>query len=1681
MNYTAKRNHFYPIFIFFTYLSVHPSKFAFSADTLTATQSLSHGQTLLSAGKAFELGFFSPENSPNWYIGIWYKNIPIRTYVWVANRDNPLTNSSGVLKISNRSIVLFNQFEKPLWKSNQTNALNPVLQILDTGNLVLREAEEAKGGKKGEFLWQSFDYPTDTLLPDMKLGWDLGKCLNRYLSSWRRRDDPGTGDFNFKLDFNGFPEIFLWNNDHRFYRSGPWNGLRFSGVPEMKPLDEISFDFEINKKEVFYSFHISSNTLYSRLTVTSSGELQRFTWIPDSQIWNPFWYAPKDQCDHYMECGPYGICDSNASPVCKCMRGFEPKNPQAWNLRDGSGGCVRKTEIECLNDKFLHLKNMKLPESSATFVDRNLGIRECEIMCLRNCSCTAFANSNITNQGSGCVFWVDDLLDMRQYSAGGGQDLFVRLAASDIGDGRNLGSLVIGISVGIGVLLLGFGGFLWKRKRFLSVCKEHKDVSIQQRSQDLMLNEVVISSKRDYSGEKEQDELELPLFDFATISTATDNFSDENKLGQGGFGCVYKAKLVEGQEVAVKRLSKTSGQGVEEFKNEVKLIARLQHRNLVRLLGCCIEIDEKMLIYELMENKSLDSLIFNKDRSSLLNWQRRFNIVCGIARGLLYLHQDSRFRIIHRDMKASNILLDEEWNPKISDFGMARIFGGDQTEAVTMRVVGTYGYMSPEYAMDGNFSAKSDVFSFGVLVLEIVSGNKNRGFYHSNSELNLLGHAWRLWKDGNGLELLDTSVGSSFSASEVLRCIQVGLLCVQERAEDRPTMASVVLMLSSETATMPQPKTPGYCLGRNPFQTDSSSGKQDETFTVNQVTVSMLHKDHPRQITTDHDFDGQEHDDCVNRSSMKVFFSILICFFVLFFFKLSNAVDTLKVNQTLTDNGKTLVSTGGSFELGFFSPWNSSSRYVGIWFKNVPQQTVVWVANRNNPLSDSTGFLTISTTGTILLLGNQSSTPIWSSLSAAAPNNPVLQLLDSGNLVVRNGSKGNYLWQSFDHPCDTLIPGMKLGSDLLTNRSWELTSWKSLQDPSDGDYTYKLDPHGIPETLLYAGSNVVYRSGPWDGVRFGGGVPLGVNAVFSPIFVFNSTFAYYSFVNVDSTTISRFVVNKTSLLEHLMWNQRRNEWVRIAAMQSDKCDIYNRCGPNGFCNANRQLLCRCPTGFIPKVPKDWNDLDPSGGCVRRTPLNCSTNVNIGFRKFSGLKLPNSLQFLVNKTALTSFECEKACQRNCSCMAYAKTEVSGCVAWFGNLLDLREYSEGGQDLYIKMASSDLADSNKDIRRVVIIVVSIVTGVLVVAVIWFAFQKRISNGKIGTNFTGDDNPTEVEEDMDQLPLFDFVSILSATDNFSYANKIGEGGFGAVYKGELPNGSKVAVKRLSKDSGQGVKEFKNEVIFISKLQHRNLVRLLGCCIHGEERMLVYEYLQRRSLDLCLFDQTRGTCLDWQTRFNIIVGIARGLLYLHRDSRLRIVHRDLKANNILLDDEMNPKISDFGLARSFGVDQNEANTNRVVGTYGYMSPEYAIDGFFSVKSDVFSFGVLVLEILSGKKNRGFYHPDHDLNLLGHAWRLWIDERPVELMDSFMEKPVPISDFLKCIHVGLLCVQQRPEDRPIMPSVVLMLDSENAVLPQPKQPGFYTERFPIDTDSSSSWVKPSTPNEVTVTMEQGR
>ncbi|XP_073056026.1 cysteine-rich receptor-like protein kinase 15 isoform X2 [Primulina eburnea] len=305
------------------------------------------------------------------------------------------------------------------------------------------------------------------------------------------------------------------------------------------------------------------------------------------------------------------------------------------------------------------------------------------------------------------------------------------------------------------------------------------------------------------------------------------------------------------------------------------------------------------------------------------------------------------------------------------------------------------------------------------------------------------------------------------------------------------------------------------------------------------------------------------------------------------------------------------------------------------------------------------------------------------------------------------------------------------------------------------------------------------------------------------------------------------------------------------------------------------------------------------------------------------------------------------------------------------------------------------------------------------------------------------------------YDFSGIKAATNDFSVSTELGQGGFGVIYKGKLTNGQDIAVKRLSLDSRQGDAEFKNEVLLVAKLQHKNLVRLLGFSIEGKERLLVYEFVKNRSLDKFIFDPIRHNDLDWETRYKIICGISKGLQYLHEESRLKIIHRDLKASNVLLDGDMNPKIADFGMARLFDVNETQANTNKIVGTYGYMSPEYAMHGQFSAKSDVFSFGVLILEIISGKQNRSYKNGEDVEDLLSLVWKHWRQGTAEDIINPVLLRvgSNTLRGILRCIHIGLLCVQDNPSDRPAMGSVVFMLGSSIMSLPAPFEPTHSTTR----------------------------
>ncbi|KAL9460500.1 hypothetical protein AB3S75_003659 [Citrus x aurantiifolia] len=789
-------------------------------DKLLRGEHLKDGDELVSAFGYFRMGFFSPDGSENRYLGVWYYrptdpsvfgyyNSERNKPVWVANRNNPILDKSGSLTIDSTdgNLKILHNGGNPIVITSVKADGNTSASLLKTGNLVLYEMN-SDGSERRE-LWQSFDYPTDTLLPGMKLGINLQTGHQWFLQSWISDFSPAQGSYTLGIDPNVPNQLIIW-----------WRG-------------DVYWTSEILPKGWFHSYSLVSDGY--NFGYTSSEHEKYFNYSANETITS----FPVLRLTANGLSGPLYAHGFVKSPSCrKYFSYFEYK----YGVMNGDG--------------------FKFKESD------NMTLSDCEVKCFQNCSCVAYASINESND-TGCEIWssgtkftgtsfTDDhrIIFMAREAKGKmwWQWLIVALgipllcSMSYLARRKYKGeeekkrmSLAIAVGAALLIPLLCYLCYLILRKL---KAKVENIVNRQKLLRELGDNAslpTIFGNRKTQANKDQTMKRDLKIFDFQTIAAATDNFSPGNRLGQGGFGPVYKGKLLDGQEIAIKRLSKSSGQGIVEFKNEAKLIAKLQHTNLVTLLGCSLHKGERLLVYEYLPNKSLDFFIFDSSKKELLDWKKRFNIIEGIVQGLLYLHKYSRLRVIHRDLKASNVLLDDQMNPKISDFGMARTFAMNELEANTNRIVGTHGYMSPEYVMNGIVSMKSDVYSFGVLVLEIISSKKNNGCYDTERPLNLVGYAWQLWNEGKALELIDTTLHESCSPDEVTRCIHVGLLCVQDKATDRPTMSDVASMLTNDTMALPTPKQPAFFINiSSDYEEPEVTEIKLEVCSVNDVTISRM-------------------------------------------------------------------------------------------------------------------------------------------------------------------------------------------------------------------------------------------------------------------------------------------------------------------------------------------------------------------------------------------------------------------------------------------------------------------------------------------------------------------------------------------------------------------------------------------------------------------------------------------------------------------------------------------------------------------------------------------------------------------------------------------------------------------------------------------------------------------------
>ncbi|MED6111355.1 hypothetical protein PIB30_051606 [Stylosanthes scabra] len=503
-------------------------------------QSLPDGNNLVSEDESFEMGFFSPGNNSNRYLGIWYKGIPVRTVVWVANRENPVRDNSSKFSINSEArLVILSHNETLVWAANSTTkrqVVSPIVQLLNSGNLVLREEKDSNSEN---YLWQSFDYPCDTFLPGMKIGWNLKTGLNRQLSAWKNWDDPSKGDLTWGVVLGTTPELVMWKGTTEYYRSGPWNGERFSG----KTTSLFQLEFVSTNDELFYTYNLNKDSsLITRVVLNESAySRQRYNWIPENQTWRLYSSVPRDYCDNYNLCGAYGNCLVNESPPCECLTGFKPKLSRQWEALDWTEGCIQSEEWKCREknrDGFQRFSGLKMPDTTKSWASGNLTLDDCRVKCWQNCSCAAYANLDIRGEGSGCQIWFGDLMDLRVASVPG-QDLYVRMHTSSTGSSNKTNSseesskrgqrkkLVVAIPVSfllVLMIVLTFIYLYWRKRK---------------------LREKIENISQERGDEARENKFELPFFEFDTIVRATNNFSSDKRLGQGGFGPVYMILLKE--------------------------------------------------------------------------------------------------------------------------------------------------------------------------------------------------------------------------------------------------------------------------------------------------------------------------------------------------------------------------------------------------------------------------------------------------------------------------------------------------------------------------------------------------------------------------------------------------------------------------------------------------------------------------------------------------------------------------------------------------------------------------------------------------------------------------------------------------------------------------------------------------------------------------------------------------------------------------------------------------------------------------------------------------------------------------------------------------------------------------------------------------------------------------------
>nr|APR63703.1 hypothetical protein [Populus tomentosa] len=728
-------------------------------------------------------------------------------------------------------------------------------------------------------------------------------------------------------------------------------------------------------------------------------------------------------------------------------------------------------------------------------------------------------------------------------------------------------------------------------------------------------------------------------------------------------------------------------------------------------------------------------------------------------------------------------------------------------------------------------------------------------------------------------------------------------------------------------------------------------------------------------------------------------------------------------------NGLFLISNNSNFAFGFSTTQDVTQFLLVV--VHMGSSKVIWSANRGSPVSNSDKFI-FGGDGKVSLQKGEA--VVWTA-DTGGKRVSAIEMQDSGNLVLL-GNGGSVLWQSFSHPTDTLISnqdfvdGMKLVSDPNSNKLTHILEIKSGDMMLSAGFQTPQPYWSIQKerrmTIDKGGGKVAVASLSGNSWKFYDG-----NKVFLSQFIFSDS--------TDANGTSIAVLGNDGFISFYNLDDGGSD--SQTKIPSDPCSRPEPCDAHYVCSGNN--VCQCPSGLSNRL-----------NCQTEVVSSCDGSNGSTELVSAGDRLNYFALGFVPPSSRTDLEgCKSACRGNCSCLAFFFHNSSGNCFLFSDIGSFQNSNAGSSFVaYIKVSSDGGGGSNaggdgsgeKSFPIVVIIVIG--TLIVICGLLYMAFRYHRKKKKMlesPHNTSEDDNFLET---LSGMPIrFSYRDLQTATNNFSV--KLGHGGFGSVYQGALPDGTQVAVKKLE-GMGQGKKEFRAEVSIIGSIHHHHLVRIKGFCAEGTHRLLAYEFMANGSLDKWIFKRNKEEILlDWETRFNIAVGTAKGLAYLHEDCDVKIIHCDIKPENVLLDGQFLAKVSDFGLAKLMNREQSHVFTT-LRGTRGYLAPEWITNYAISEKSDVYSYGMLLLEIIGGRKNFDPTESSEKSHFPSYAFKMMEEGRLKEILDSKLRLDNDDDRVSTSIKVALWCIQEDMNLRPSMTKVVQMLEGLSPVpLPPTSSP----------------------------------